>query len=395
MTSGSESAPGIQPDDDSALTPDIDPSALDPEDAPTGSPANVSKLANLLGENADARHVALVGLFLLATFYTLRLAQELFLPIVLAILLDFLLSPVVRSLRKIGLPEPLGAGLIVLGLLGVVGYGGYRLAGPTTEYLAMAPASVETLRGKLHSMRGSVEQVTKAAEQVEQVTSGEDPTAPQVEIRGPSLTRQLFGGTAAFLGAATVVIFLTYFLLAVGDLFLQKLVGVLPQFKDKRVAVTIARETEAQISLYLFTTTLINIGVGVVTGLAMYLLGMPNPVLWGVVAALLNFVPYVGAVANTVLLALAAFVTFEDTGHALLVPGTFLALNLIESNLVTPWIYGNRMKLNTVALFIGLVFWWYIWGIAGAILAVPIMATIKIACDHIESLAPVGEFLGQ
>ena len=217
----------------------------------------------------------------------------------------------------------------------------------------------------------------------------------QVEIKGPSLTRQLFGGTTAFLSAATVVIFLTYFLLAVGDLFLQKLVGVLPQFKDKRVAVTIARETEAQISLYLFTTTLINLGVGVVTGIAMYLLGLPNAVLWGVVAAVLNFVPYVGAVANTVLLALAAFIAFEDTGRALLVPGTFLALNLIESNLVTPMIYGNRMKLNTVALFIGLVFWWYIWGVPGAILAVPIMATLKIACDHIESLAPIGEFLGK
>jgi predicted PurR-regulated permease PerM len=172
-------------------------------------------------------------------------------------------------------------------------------------------------------------------------------------------------------------------------------VGVLPQFSDKRVAVTIARETEAQISLYLFTTTLINLGVGVATGLAMYLLGLPNAVLWGVVAAVLNFVPYVGAVANIILLALAAFVAFDDTGHALLVPGTFLALNLIESNLVTPMIYGNRMKLNTVALFIGLVFWWYIWGIAGAILAVPIMATVKIACDHIESLAPIGESLGK
>jgi predicted PurR-regulated permease PerM len=244
-------------------------------------------------------------------------------------------------------------------------------------------------------MRGSVEQMTDAAEQVERAAAGEEANARQVEIKGPSLTSQLFGGTTAFLGAATVVVFLTYFLLAVGDLFLQKLVGVLPQFKDKRVAVTIARETEAQISLYLFTTTLINTGVGVVTGIAMYLLGLPNAVLWGVVAAVLNFVPYVGAVANTVLLALAAFIAFEDTGRALLVPGTFLALNLIESNLVTPTIYGNRMKLNTVALFIGLVFWWYIWGVPGAILAVPIMATLKIACDHIESLAPIGEFLGK
>jgi predicted PurR-regulated permease PerM len=103
----------------------------------------------------------------------------------------------------------------------------------------------------------------------------------------------------------------------------------------------------------------------------------------------------VGAVANTVLLGLAAFVTFDDTGRALMVPGAFLLLNLIESNLVTPVIYGNRMRLNTVALFIGLVFWWYIWGVPGAILAVPMMAAFKITCDHIESLAPIGEFLGK
>ena len=394
MTSGSQT-PAIEPDDDSILTPDLDAKALDPAPAPTGSPPNAGKLASLLGEGADARHVALVGLFLLAVFYTLHLAQAFFLPIVLAILLDFLLSPVVRALRKIGLPEPLGGAIVMLVLLAVLVIGVYRLAGPAAEYIALAPDAIETARTKLGTMRGSVDQMTDAAERVERAAAGDEAQGQQVEIKGPSLSSQLFGGTTAILSAATVVVFLTYFLLAVGDLFLQKLVGVLPQFKDKRVAVTIARETEAQISRYLFTTTLINIGVGVVTGIAMYLLGLPNAALWGVVAAILNFVPYVGAMANTVLLALAAFIAFEDTGHALLVPGAFLALNLIESNLVTPMIYGNRMKLNTVALFIGLVFWWYIWGIPGAILAVPMMATLKIACDHIESLAPIGEFLGK
>jgi predicted PurR-regulated permease PerM len=395
MKSRSGESPAIETDDDSVLTPDVDERALSPEPAPTGEPPNVTKLASLLGENADARHVALVGLFLLAVFYTLRLAQAFFLPIVLAILLDFLLSPLVRALRKIGLPEPVGAGIVMLGLVATLGLGIYYLSGPAARYIALVPQSVEQVRDKIDGMRGSVEQVTEAAEQVERATDVGKDDAPQVEIKGPSLTSQVFGGTTAFLSAATVVIFLTYFLLAVGDLFLQKLVAVLPQFKDKRVAVTIFRETEAQISLYLFTTTLINIGVGVVTGLVMYLLGMPNAVLWGVVAMVLNFVPYVGAVANMVLLALAALVTFEDTGRALLVPGAFLVLNLIESNLVTPAIYGNRMRLNTVALFIGLVFWWYIWGVPGAILAVPMMAAFKIACDHIESLSPIGEFLGK
>jgi predicted PurR-regulated permease PerM len=395
MTSRSEGPPAIEADDGSVLTPDVDTRALAPEPAPSGEPPNVTKLANLLGENADARHVALMGLFVLAIFYTLHLAHAFFLPIVLAVLLDFLLSPVVRALRKLGLPEPAGAGLVMLALVATLALGVYYLSGPAARYIALAPQSIEQVRSKMESMRGSVAQVTEAAEQVERVTDVGDSEAQQVEIKGPSLTRQVFGGTTAFLSAATVVIFLTYFLLAVGDLFLQKLVAVLPQFKDKRVAVTIFRETEAQISLYLFTTTLINIGVGVVTGIVVYLLGMPNAVLWGVVAAVLNFVPYVGAVANTVLLALAALVTFEDTGRALMVPGAFLALNLIESNLVTPLIYGNRMRLNTVALFIGLVFWWYIWGVPGAILAVPMMAAFKITCDHIESLSPIGEFLGK
>jgi predicted PurR-regulated permease PerM len=395
MTSRSEEPSPIDTDDGSILTPDVDERALQPEPAPTGEVPNVTKLASLLGENADARHIALVGLFVLALFYTLHLAQAFFLPIVLAILLDFLLSPLVRGLRKLGLPEPAGAGLVMLGLVATLGLGIYYLAGPAARYIALAPQSIERVRDKVESMRGSVAQVTEAAEQVERATDVDQGDTPEVEIKGPSLTRQVFGGTTAFLSAATVVIFLTYFLLAVGDLFLQKLVAVLPQFKDKRVAVTIFRETEAQISLYLFTTTLINFGVGLVTGVVMHLLGMPNAVLWGVVAAVLNFVPYVGAVANTILLGLAALVTFDDTGRALLVPGAFLALNLIESNLVTPVIYGNRMRLNTVALFIGLVFWWYIWGVPGAILAVPMMAAFKIACDHIESLSPIGEFLGK
>jgi predicted PurR-regulated permease PerM len=395
MTSRSEEPSPIATDDGSILTPDVDERALQPEPAPTGEVPNVTKLASLLGENADARHIALVGLFVLALFYTLHLAQAFFLPIVLAILLDFLLSPLVRGLRKLGLPEPAGAGLVMLGLVATLGLGIYYLAGPAARYIALAPQSIERVRDKVESMRGSVAQVTEAAEQVERATDVDQGDTPEVEIKGPSLSRQVFGGTTAFLSAATVVIFLTYFLLAVGDLFLQKLVAVLPQFKDKRVAVTIFRETEAQISLYLFTTTLINFGVGLVTGVVMHLLGMPNAVLWGVVAAVLNFVPYVGAVANTILLGLAALVTFDDTGRALLVPGAFLALNLIESNLVTPVIYGNRMRLNTVALFIGLVFWWYIWGVPGAILAVPMMAAFKIACDHIESLSPIGEFLGK
>ena len=387
--------PTIQPDDGSILTPDISAEALVAGPAPADEESNAPRLANLFGENADARHISLVGLFILAVLYTLHLAQEFILPIVLAILLDFLLSPIVRALRKLRLPEPLGAAIVMLGLLGALGTGVWYLSGPASEWLARAPQSMATVERKLEELRRPVDRVTEAAQQVEAATDMEESGTQQVEIKGPSLSQQLFGGTATLLSSATIVVFLTYFLLAVGDLFLQKLVTVLPQFRDKKTAVTIARETEAQISRYLFTATLINIGVGVVTGVALWMVGMPNPVLWGTVAAVLNFVPYVGAAANVVILALAALLTFDSAAQALVVPGVFLAINLVEGNLVTPMIYGNRMRLNTVALFIGLIFWWYLWGIPGAILAVPIMAAIKIMCDHIESLTPVGEFLGK
>ena len=242
-----------------------------------------------------------------------------------------------------------------------------------------------------------MQQVTQAAERVEEATTlGSQGTKVQrVQIQGPSLVKQLFGGTSAFLASLMVVLFAAYFLLAAGDLFLQKLVTSLPQFRDKRTAVLIARETEAQVSGYLVTVTAINIGMGLVTGLAMWVLGMPNPTLWGVVAGVLNFVPYIGGMVNLVILALAAILTFDSLGRALLIPGAFLVINIIEGNVVTPMILGRRMRLNTVAVFLGLLFWWFIWGIPGAIIAVPLLAATKIVSDHVQVLRPVGEFLGE
>jgi predicted PurR-regulated permease PerM len=347
------------------------------------------------GRQTDLRTVALVILAFLAVLYTLRFAAAFFLPIVVAILLNLLLSPSVRLLKNhLRIPVPLGAGIVIVVLLSVVGFGVYRLAPAASAWLARAPESMATLQRRIQPLRAPVERVSEAAERVEQATDMDKKTQ-EVEIKGPSLIQQVFGGTTAFLSTGLVVIFLTYFLLASGELFLQKLVGVLPQLSDKKTAVRIVRETEAQVSVYLVVTTLINVGVGVATGVALALLGMPNPVLWGVLAGVLNFVPYIGGLVNTVILALAAFLTFEDVAQALMVPFVFTVINILEGNLITPWVVGRRMRLNTVAVFVGLVFWWYLWGITGAILAVPIMASVKIACDHIKPLAPVGEFLAE
>ena len=380
-----------------------DGQAPEPEDTGTvaGAPLPVpvpvpdQESNGLLGGQVDVRHVSLVILTVLAVLYTLHLASAFFLPIVLAILLNLLLSPSVRFLRNyLRLPVPLGAGIVIVVLLGLIGFGATRLAPAASAWVARAPESIATLKQRIQPLRRPMERVNQAAEQVEQATDMDKKTQ-EVEIKGPGLTQQVFGGTTALLSSLMVVIFLTYFLLASGELFLQKLVGVLPQLKDKKTAVRIVRETEAQVSVYLVVTTLINLGVGVATGVALALVGMPNPVLWGVMAAVLNFVPYVGGLVNTIILALAAFLTFDDIGRALMVPFVFTVINILEGNLITPWIVGRRMRLNTVAVFVGLIFWWYLWGITGAILAVPIMASIKIACDHIAPLAPIGEFLAE
>jgi predicted PurR-regulated permease PerM len=356
---------------------------------------DITKTGEALRNEVEIRSLAITAMLVLALLYTLYFARDFFLPIVLAMLLDFLLSPFLRTLKRARIPEPLGAALVILALLGAAGGVVYGLATPAKEWVTKLPASMREAQNRLEKLRKPVEQVSKTAEQVEQATKMDNSKAPEVVVKGPSLTERLFGTTQTILTTALEVIILLYFLLAAGDLFLQKLIKVLPQLRDKKKAVAIARETEASISTYLVTVTLVNLGLGLAVALVMLLLRMPNPLLWGALAALAEFVPYLGATALVGVLTLAGLVSFEQVGHALLVPAGYLAVNLLQSQFITPLVLGRRLTLNPVAIFIGLVFWWWIWGVPGAFIAVPLIATFKIFCDHIEALAPIGEFLGR
>jgi predicted PurR-regulated permease PerM len=379
----------------SAFEPDV-PGPVDPDAGGAVEQPDIKKLGEALRERVEIRSISITGLFVLAAMYTLYFARAFFLPIVVAVLLDFLLSPLIRALKRARVPEPLGAALVIVGLLGTAGIAVYGLVGPAKEWVAKLPASMHEAENRLRKLRTPVEQVSKTAEQVEQAAKVDNGAkTPEVVLKGPSLTERLFGTTQTLIASAFEVIILLYFLLAAGDLFLQKLIKVLPQFRDKKKAVTIARETEASISTYLVTVTLVNLTFGLAVAIVMFLLKMPNPVLWGVMAALAEFIPYLGASALVALLTLAGLVTFEQVGHALLVPVAYLGVNIIQSQLVSPLILGRRLTLNPVAIFVGLVFWWWIWGVPGAFIAVPLIATFKIFCDHIEALAPIGEFLGR
>ena len=339
--------------------------------------------------------VGVCGLLTLSAFYTLYFAQALFIPITLAVLLSLVLSPPVRRLARLGVPQPLGAALVVLAALTAIGYGVASLSAPAAEWLARAPESFSKAEQKLRSLRRVVQDVQQATKQVEALTDvGDTGGTRKVVIKGPSLAERFVSRGLTVIVTTAMMVVLLYFLLASGDLFLAKLVKVLPRLRDKKRAVEMARQIQTDVSRYLFTTTLTNASLGAVTAVAMFAVGMPNPVLWGVMAALLEFIPFVGWSLMAGVLALVAMASFEDWTSILLPPVTYLVLHLVKSEIISPYLLGARLMLNPVTIFVAVLVWGWLWGIPGALLAVPLLAVIKIVCDHITPLHPIGAFLG-
>jgi predicted PurR-regulated permease PerM len=341
------------------------------------------------------RSAMISGLFVLALFYTLYLARDFVLPIIVALLLSFLLSPAVRGLKRIRIREEVGAAFILIVLLAVLATVFYQFSGPASRWIAQAPATLQRIEKDVGQLRQPMKEVTEAADQVERIAGMGSTETQQVEIRKPSLSETLFTGTRSAATGFVVSMLLLYFLLASGDLFLLKLVRVLPTLEDKKTAVEIATRLERQISVYLVSVTGINAGLGVVQGIAMYFVGLPNPALWGLMAAVLNFVPYLGALVGVSVISLVGYVHFGELSGALLAGAVYMAITALEGGLFTPILLARRLTLNPVMLLIGVIFWGWLWGIPGALLAVPLMSTVKILCDHIAPLQPIGEFLGR
>lgn len=380
---------------DPAATPNRSGDEGRPAAAGPGSPTK-PHLREFL-RPVDPRTAALVGLFVLASFYTLYFARPFFLPLVLALLLNLLLSPLVSAMGRLHVPGSLAAGLVVLALVGAVAGSAYVLVEPAAEWIDRAPSSLERVEAKLRRLLEPVERVNRATQEVEKLAEvqGGEPGAPQqVQVETESLSAALLRHASEITVGFAVVLVLLYFLLASGDLFLRKLIRVLPTLEDKKRAVDIARQLQRDLSRYLATVTLINVGLGVCIGVAMYLLDMPNPMLWGVMATVLNFVPYLGAIVGILVIALVAALSFDGVGPMLLPPLVYFLLTATEGYFVTPLILGKRLTLSPVMILLSLLFWGWLWGITGAVLAVPMLAVLKILCDHLEPLRPVGEFLG-
>jgi len=341
----------------------------------------------------------------------LALGRAFFIPLALAVCFQALLTPVVRVLGRLRLPAPAGAAIVVVGALAVLGVGGWALSGPVSAWVDKAPSNIATARAKLRKLGRPLDRMTAAASGTPVVTPRTAPPAaapnapppppapPPAQVAPspavPSLFAQLLGHATTFVAGLLQVIVLVYLMLAAGNMLFRKLVKLLPAPDHLRTATDILNQTESIVANYLAVTALINVGQGIAVGLAMWAIGMPDPFIWGLMTFVLEFIPYLGGAINVGLLLISGLSVFSGLGQVLLAPAIYLVITTLQNNVVSPYAYGNRLKLNPLAVMIFVLFWWLIWGIPGAFLAIPIAATLKVLGDQVPGLAPLGELLGE
>ena len=342
----------------------------------------------------------LAALGLIAFLY---FGRPVLLPIFLASFVTMTLRPVMRWLEVIRIPAPLGAAVLVACVLTIVTLSFVRLSHPAMQWMKDAPVHVEQLRQRARSLLALAPRFNEAAAAVDKLVSTVPEKTPAVsakaptvvEVKPPTASSGWMTWTSTFLELTVATIILTYLLLAAGSRPLEKLVSMTPTLRGKIQAVEISHEIQRGISDYLFAVTLINFSLGLLVGAGLALLGVPNAAMWGVCAAVLNFIPYFGPYAGILLVSLVGVLNFPNLGTGILPGLWYLLLHLLESNIVTPVLLGRRCLLNPVMIFISLIFWTWVWGIPGAWLAVPILVAIKVACERIPRLAVVAELIGK
>jgi predicted PurR-regulated permease PerM len=361
--------------------------------AVVASPDVASSDEDDLPKPADLKAVYLGGLFLLALLAACYAAAEIVLPMVLALVLKLVLQPVMRGLGRLHLPQGISALLIILVLFGAFAGIGTALSAPAASWAQKLPSGVPKLEQRLSFLNRPVAAFERYVEKVQSLAPQTGPKAIPVEIRGPGPFDQLLSGTRSFAGAVFETALLLFFMLTSGDLFLRRLVEILPRFRSKRQAVEIAQEIERDVSAYLLTISIMNLMVGIANGIVAKLCGLDDPLLWGALAFLLNFVPILGPMVGVVVFLLVGLLSLDRIWLALLPAGLYLIIHVIEGEFTTPMLLARRFTINPALIVLALIFWYWMWGIPGAILATPMLAIIKIICDRIGPLTPFGHFI--
>jgi predicted PurR-regulated permease PerM len=392
------------------LTPSEDDAVM--ATSPAEDPANLEGGIASLPTPVNVRSVSLAVLALLACIYALHWAGAVFIPLLLGVMLSYALSPMVDRLHRRRLPRVLGAAGVLIAVVSGFGSMAYTLSDDAAALVESLPEAAQKLGQALRPTRGApvstIDKVQEAAARLEQATQASAAGAPsaargvtRVQIEQPRLNIKdyLWSGTiglANLIGQAAVVFFIAFFLLTTGDSFRRKMVKITgPSFAKKRVTVEVMDEISAQIQRYLMIQVFTSVLVGLATWGALWWLGLERAAIWGLVAAVLNLVPYLGAIVTASGLALVAFLQFGSFGMAALVGGVSMLINTLEGNLLTPWLAGRASSINPLVIFVGVLAFGWLWGIWGLLLGTPLIMVVKSICDHVDDLKPVGELLGE
>jgi len=371
---------------------------IEPDVTGTAAPASASVpvKAGLAPIWSDVRliRMLLIAVFILTAVYALYFARDFVMPVMLAFLLALMLTPIARFLKKRGVPEAVSATLLVLMSVAAIVSAGYFLSGPIVQLANDAPQIGRRVTERLAELRHPFEKFMAVSEEVEKVTeTTQEPGVQRVVLAQPGIVSQAAGNLLSAGTTAAITFVLSLFILASGTMFYEKIIQSFTRLSEKKRALRVVYDVEREISRYLLTVALINAGLGAAIALGLWALGMPNPAVWGVAAAALNFLPYIGALATILLVAAISLVTFDTLSYAMLAPLFVVCCNIVEGQFITPLVVGRRLEINAVAIFIAVAFWSWLWGFVGALIAVPLLVIFKVFCDHFDSWRHVGNFL--
>ncbi len=357
--------------------------------------------ASAAGESRLLLHIRrlLTGLLLIAAIAAVYFARDFLMPAVFAFFIAVTLRPLVRSLSRRGVPAWATTAAIVVTAGALTAIAVFAFAGALLQWIEDAPRLQREFLGKIASLRSSFASLISIGETIQDAaTPDAGANVQEVVVREsmlPTIFTLIAGYPVNVIFVASGAVVIAVFLMASGDLFYEKLIRILPSFQDKKAALRIVLDVEREVSAYLISITLINAGLAAAVGLAFWAIGLPTPHVWALFAFILNYIPYLGPITGLVFFAAISIVVFDSIGQALLAPLVYGALIGLETQIITPTLLSRRMQINAVMILLALAFWAWAWGIAGIVLAVPILVTFRVLCSHIEALSAIGEFLSQ
>jgi predicted PurR-regulated permease PerM len=360
--------------------------------------------------DANIRSAALTVVAFGAGMAVLWWAQEVFIPIVLSILISYALEPLVLGLMRARIPRAAASGLVVGALTCGIGYTAWTLSDDAAAVVSQLPEAAQKLRRTILRERGgsgAITELTKAADELQKTAEAAAGNTPaprgvqRVQVEEPAFDARQYlywgsAGVIAFAGQAVLVTFFVFFLLATGDLFKRKMVRLAgPSLEKKKITVQILDEINTQIERFLLVRVVTSVAVAAATWIAFRAVGLQQAGVWAITAGVFNSIPYFGPVIVAAGTAIVAFLQFGTIGMAVWVSGISLVITSLEGWLLTPWLTSRAARTNEVAVFVGLIFWSFVWGLWGTLLAVPMLVVVKAFCDRVEDLKPVGELLGE